>query len=239
MTNFCWDGSASGCMWGRPERLTGCEAFDLQKLVCPWSRGSHVCFLTNGFHLIFHGVYLDLSISDGKDPVRGSRILHTCCFLQRAGQDASRPIHMVACTLSKSCVTPNSGLGKRPMVFRGTSDPLQRSQTTLQVLMLRQFGLRQYVPQPCNTNMALHGIDRHGGAAATDWANEQRHSMVTRMPKHGSMSYSDQYMVWCRGIMRRFITHPWSRESTCFSPSTPMIHKMVTIVMTNRSRFFM
>lgn len=71
--------------------------------------------------------------------------------------------------------------------------------------VLQQFGLRQHVPQLCDTGVALHGIDRRGRTAATDWAlrhttwiemwDQRRHRLVTGVPEHVPMRDDDPYLV--------------------------------------------
>lgn len=61
--------------------------------------------------------------------------------------------------------------------------------------VLRQFRLRQYVPQLCDIGMTLHKIDCHGRAAANNWVarqaswierwDQQQHHIVMGTPQHG------------------------------------------------------
>lgn len=56
---------------------------------------------------------------------------------------------------------------------------------------------RQYVPQPFDTIVALHGIDQHGRSALTvDWLWDQRQPhVVTWTPNMGLMPDDEPYMV--------------------------------------------
>lgn len=105
--------------------------------------------------------------------------------------------------------------------------------------VLRQFALRQQIPQECDTSAALHRYDRRGRSVSTDWT--VRHAAFVAMwdqrwlnivqgePHREPMRPDDPYMVWYRGITRRFITDPGYRDPIRFTPSTPLVHEMARL----------
>lgn len=121
------------------------------------------------------------------------------------------------------------------MVLHGATDLLEVVEWHRPDRLLQQFDFRQHLAQPCDTRVALHDIDRRGRVAATGWAlrqatwiemwDQRRHHLVTGVPEHVSMHDDDAYLVWYRGITRRFVTPPW--EPAYFHPSRPMMNEMV------------
>ncbi|KAL6346186.1 hypothetical protein AAG906_027930 [Vitis piasezkii] len=75
--------------------------------------------------------------------------------------------------------------------------------------VLRQFGLRQGIPDTCDTEKELHKIDRRGRHRC-NWRRYHAHyirlweqreqSIVTAVPNEHPMDYHDPYMEWYRSI---------------------------------------
>ena len=80
--------------------------------------------------------------------------------------------------------------------------------------VMRQFGMRQVVPDQFDTLSALHRIDMRG-RSDQDWSTVHRDYIQLWMSRHdyiihgdpfdGTMDYHDPYMQWYRRITRRFI----------------------------------
>lgn len=102
--------------------------------------------------------------------------------------------------------------------------------------VMRQFGLRQQVPQPCDTSVSLHATDRRG-RSHIDWSvhhaaliglwEARWQTLAIGTPETGPMRVDDPYMTWYRSITRRFITPPLSGSSMRFNPTTPYVHALV------------
>ncbi|XP_021773167.1 serine/threonine-protein phosphatase 7 long form homolog [Chenopodium quinoa] len=98
--------------------------------------------------------------------------------------------------------------------------------------VMRQFGLRQTIPQGCDTSVQLHGIDRRG-KGETSWALEhwrflqlweQRLEFIVGGDlMQGAMDPDDPYMVWYRRITRRFINPSYAPPSTHYHPAYDII----------------
>ncbi|KAL0797070.1 hypothetical protein Bca101_068447 [Brassica carinata] len=94
--------------------------------------------------------------------------------------------------------------------------------------VLRQFGLHQTVPAPCDNEKALHSIDKRG-KSVYDWsARHSRHiglwearesSVVLGEPECRPMDYNDPYMEWYRKITRRIISPMNERRPGQFLPT--------------------
>lgn len=94
--------------------------------------------------------------------------------------------------------------------------------------MLRQFGLHQTVPAPCDNEKALHSIDKRG-KSVYDWsARHSRHiglwearesSVAFGEPECRPMDYNDPYMEWYRKITRRIISPMNERRPGQFLPT--------------------
>uniref|UniRef100_A0A1J3EXQ7 Serine/threonine-protein phosphatase 7 long form-like protein n=1 Tax=Noccaea caerulescens TaxID=107243 RepID=A0A1J3EXQ7_NOCCA len=94
--------------------------------------------------------------------------------------------------------------------------------------VLRQFGLHQAVPSPCDNEKALHAIDKRG-KSEYDWsARHSRHielwearesSVVFGEPECIPMDYNDPYMEWYRRITRRIISPMNERRPGQFLPT--------------------
>ncbi|XP_021725067.1 serine/threonine-protein phosphatase 7 long form homolog [Chenopodium quinoa] len=98
--------------------------------------------------------------------------------------------------------------------------------------VLRQFGLQQPIPMPCDTSIRLHGIDRRG-KLETNWALEHHQfielwdqrleSIVDGHLFQGVMDPRDPYMVWYRQITRLFINPTYTPPSTHYHPAYDVI----------------
>lgn len=94
--------------------------------------------------------------------------------------------------------------------------------------VLRQFGLHQTVPAPCDNEKALHSIDKRG-KSVYDWsARHSRHiglwearesSVAFGEPECRPMDYNDPYMEWYRKITRRIISPMNERRPGQFLPT--------------------
>lgn len=94
--------------------------------------------------------------------------------------------------------------------------------------VLRQFGLHQTIPAPCDNEKALHAIDKRG-KSEYDWsARHSRHielwearesSVVLGEPGCNRMDYNDPYMEWYRRITRRIISPMNERRPGQFLPT--------------------
>ncbi|XP_010524593.1 PREDICTED: serine/threonine-protein phosphatase 7 long form homolog [Tarenaya hassleriana] len=94
--------------------------------------------------------------------------------------------------------------------------------------VLRQFGLCQTIPAPCDNEKTLHAIDKRG-KSEYDWsARHVRHielweareaSVVLGEPEYGPMDYNDPYMEWYRRITRRIISPMKERRPGQFQPT--------------------
>ncbi|CAL1385177.1 unnamed protein product [Linum trigynum] len=101
---------------------------------------------------------------------------------------------------------------------------------------LRQFGLRQGIPEHCDTDSKLHAIDRRG-KHTHDWEHYHRRyldlweareaTIVGGEPEEGPMQYHDPYMEWYRRITRRLITPLTQRSHKCFQPASGTSHLLV------------
>ncbi|XP_021765843.1 serine/threonine-protein phosphatase 7 long form homolog [Chenopodium quinoa] len=98
--------------------------------------------------------------------------------------------------------------------------------------VMRQFGLRQTVPQQCDTSARLHRIDRRG-KSDRNWRTEHAQYIdlwhrrlefvVTGDPIHGVMDPYDPYMEWYMRIIRRFINPSYTPPSAHYHPSFDVI----------------
>lgn len=103
--------------------------------------------------------------------------------------------------------------------------------------VMRQFGLHQTTLMPCDTNVALHSLDRRGRPTSTEWSarhagsiilwEERWQHVIEREPSSRVMRVDDPYMIWYMGITRRFITDPMSGDPSRFTPSSPIVHDLV------------
>ncbi|KAG7594433.1 Serine/threonine-specific protein phosphatase/bis(5-nucleosyl)-tetraphosphatase [Arabidopsis thaliana x Arabidopsis arenosa] len=94
--------------------------------------------------------------------------------------------------------------------------------------VLRQFGLHQTIPAPCDNEKALHAIDKRG-KSEYDWsARHSRHielwearesSVVSGESECRPMDYNDPYMEWYRRITRRIISPMNERRPGQFLPT--------------------
>ncbi|KAK9269837.1 hypothetical protein L1049_025410 [Liquidambar formosana] len=86
--------------------------------------------------------------------------------------------------------------------------------------VLRQFGIRQQVPDMCDTESTLHRIDRRGHSGK-NWLHEHKSYIQMWEERRGRivdgdvsdkhMRYDDPYMVWYRSITRLLIGNPVHR----------------------------
>jgi hypothetical protein len=104
--------------------------------------------------------------------------------------------------------------------------------------VLHQFGLHQGVPEPCDTEVKLHSIDRRG-RHHYDWQAYHRQYIqlweareviiAVSEPEEHAMHYHDPYMEWYRKITRRLITPLPQRSDKRFQPSSGTTHLLVRI----------
>ncbi|KAL0013037.1 hypothetical protein SO802_000106 [Lithocarpus litseifolius] len=102
--------------------------------------------------------------------------------------------------------------------------------------VLRQFGLHQGIPKPCDTEVKLHSIDRRGrhhydwrsyhGRYIQLWEACEESIAVGESEEH-PMYYHDPYMEWYRKITRRLITPLTQRPHMRFQPSSGTTHLLV------------
>ena len=81
--------------------------------------------------------------------------------------------------------------------------------------VMRQFGFRQGISQPCDNDSNLHECDLRG-RHNVDWTERHgeyirrwafRHNHIARdQMTFGSLGYHYPYMVWYRSITIRFLT---------------------------------
>lgn len=91
--------------------------------------------------------------------------------------------------------------------------------------VLRQFGMKQGIPDNVDTSIELHKITLQGKHEknwvqehATHIARWAAHATIAEAPPfHGVMSYNDEYMVWYRPITVRHITKETSYWDTLVS----------------------
>lgn len=67
--------------------------------------------------------------------------------------------------------------------------------------------------------------------------DEHRYRLVTGVREHAPMRDDDSYLVWYRGISRRFLTLPLEGEPIHFRPSTAMMNEMVRLVVGVHDRY--
>ncbi|XP_010500321.1 PREDICTED: serine/threonine-protein phosphatase 7 long form homolog [Camelina sativa] len=111
--------------------------------------------------------------------------------------------------------------------------------------VLRQFGLHQTIPAPCDNEKALHSIDKRG-KSEYDWsARHSRHielwearesSVVSGEPECSPMDYNDPYMEWYRRITRRIISPMNERRPGQFLPTGFAFQVLVQRVAAIHSR---
>ena len=102
--------------------------------------------------------------------------------------------------------------------------------------VLRQFGLRQSIPLPCDTDILLHGTNRRG-RANYDWAAvhapfiltwmERRRHIIVAEPNDGPIVYGDPYLCWYRRITRLLIANPAHRRVIGFQGTGGILETMV------------
>lgn len=102
--------------------------------------------------------------------------------------------------------------------------------------VLRQFGLHQGIPKPCDTEVKLHSIDRRGrhhydwrsyhGRYIQLWEACEESIAVGEVEEH-PMHYHDPYMEWYRKVTRRLITPLTQRPHMRFQPSSGTTHLLV------------
>lgn len=102
--------------------------------------------------------------------------------------------------------------------------------------VLRQFGLHQEIPVPCDTEVKLHSIDRRGrhhydwrayhGQYIQLWEACEESIAMGEQEEH-PMHYHDPYMEWYRRITRRMITPLTQRPHMRFQPSSGTTHLLV------------
>lgn len=107
--------------------------------------------------------------------------------------------------------------------------------------VLRQFGLCQEIPVPCDTETKLHIIDRRG-KHHYDWKayhgqyiklwEAREESIATGKLEEQPMHYHDPYMVWYRNVTRRLITPLTQRSHMRFQPSSGTSHLLVQSLTT-------
>ncbi|RVX02742.1 Serine/threonine-protein phosphatase 7 long form-like [Vitis vinifera] len=100
--------------------------------------------------------------------------------------------------------------------------------------VLRQFGFRQGIPQPCDNESILHKCDLRGrhdvdwttrhGDYIRRWSSRREHIARGEMAI-GSLGYHDPYMVWYRSITIRFLT----RTGSFHELLTTSIHQIYDI----------
>ncbi|XP_021768982.1 serine/threonine-protein phosphatase 7 long form homolog [Chenopodium quinoa] len=94
--------------------------------------------------------------------------------------------------------------------------------------VMRQFGLCQAIPAPCDTSVQLHRTDRRG-KGKVNWAvqhapyidmwDQRLQHVADGAPVQGLMEYHDPYMVWYRSITRRFINPNYTPPLTHYHPA--------------------
>lgn len=104
---------------------------------------------------------------------------------------------------------------------------------------MRQFGRRQQIPEPCDTDAGLHSIDKRG-KSNYDWQThhasyiaiwEQRaERLVDDTPLLAPIGYRDPYMQWYRKITRRLISPVSVRRDMQFWPTGTPLEAVVSLV---------
>ena len=94
--------------------------------------------------------------------------------------------------------------------------------------VIRQFGMRQGIPDGCDTSRTLHALDRRG-RTGEDWSLRHRdyvehwdHRLDHVVPgvfDAAHMLDFDPYMIWYRRITRRFIQPPDDPPAVGFQPT--------------------
>jgi len=80
---------------------------------------------------------------------------------------------------------------------------------------IRQFGLKQYIPSECNTELLLHDIDLR----TADWSEKIAHLVVRWHYRRRFIAVgvlvgqfdrdaTQDYILWYNNITRRYITRP-------------------------------
>ncbi|CAK9166390.1 unnamed protein product [Ilex paraguariensis] len=98
--------------------------------------------------------------------------------------------------------------------------------------VMRQFGLKQGIPEACDTGKELHATDRRGRSGC-DWRaahrsfvdkwEQRREHIVTGEALHHPIDLHDPYMVWYNSITRRLIGPPIDRPGVGFQPMASII----------------
>jgi mobile domain-containing protein len=106
--------------------------------------------------------------------------------------------------------------------------------------VMRQYGLRQTRPGPPEDHNQLHEVDRRG-KATVNWAAyhrgyiegwDGREDYVVHGDEIGEpMDFYDDYLIWYRGITRRFISRGYIPDRPLpldYMPSGVPLHVLVS-----------
>lgn len=109
---------------------------------------------------------------------------------------------------------------------------------------MRQFGWYQTIPQACNTDKALHNIDRRAriedyadklSQYVGEWNARKQNPVQPGVPYIGRMSYEDPYLIWYLHHTRRLISPKINaltqanREAHDFRPTYAEVDSMVRL----------